>query len=104
MGPTQAARSIEGASRKQIAWIHDHHVNEERLNNAITKVINAYKQFQLPKFWGTGRSASADGTHWSTYQKNLFTQYHIRYGAYGGVAYYHVADNYCMKPYIFWMD
>ena len=25
MGPTQAARSIEGASRKQIAWIHDHH-------------------------------------------------------------------------------
>ena len=27
-------------------------------------------------------------------QKNLFTQYHIRYGAYGGVAYYHVADNY----------
>lgn len=94
MGPTQAARSIEGASRKQLAWIHDHHVNEERLNNAITKVINAYKQFQLPKFWGTGQSASADGTHWSTYQKNLFTQYHIRYGAYGGVAYYHVADNY----------
>ena len=94
MGPTQTARSIEGASRKQLAWIHDHHVNEERLNNAITKVINAYKQFQLPKFWGTGRSASADGTHWSTYQKNLFTQYHIRYGAYGGVAYYHVADNY----------
>jgi len=41
MGPTQAARSIEGASRKQLAWIHDHHVNEERLNNAITKVINA---------------------------------------------------------------
>ncbi|MFK7934144.1 MAG: Tn3 family transposase, partial [Saprospiraceae bacterium] len=94
MGPTQAARSIEGASRKQLAWIHDHHVNEERLDNAIIKVINAYQQFQLPKFWGTGRSASADGTHWSTYQKNLFTQYHIRYGAYGGIAYYHVADNY----------
>jgi len=94
LGPSQAARSIEGVSRKQLAWIHDHHVSEERLNNAITKVINAYKQFQLPKFWGTGQSASADGTHWSTYQKNLFTQYHIRYGAYGGVAYYHVADNY----------
>ena len=94
MGPTQAARSIEGTSRKQLAWIHDHHVNEERLNKTIAKVINAYKQFQLPNLWGTGQSASADGTHWSTYQKNLFSQYHIRYGTYGGVAYYHVADNY----------
>ena len=94
LGPTQAARSIEGVSRKQLAWIHDHHVSEERLDKATVKIINAYKEFELPKFWGMGQSASADGTHWSTYQKNLFTQYHIRYGVYGGIAYYHVADNY----------
>ena len=30
LGPTQTARSVEGASRKQLAWIHDHHVSEER--------------------------------------------------------------------------
>ena len=94
MGPTQAARSIEGVSRKQLAWIHDHHINEERLNNAITKVVNTYKQFQLPQYWGTGESTSADGTHWSTYQRNLFSQYHLRYGDYGGVGYYHVSDTY----------
>lgn len=94
MGPAQAARSIKGVSRKQLAWIHDHHINEERLNGAINKVINAYKKFQLPKHWGKGNSASADGTHWSTYQKNLFSQYHLPYGAYGGVGYYHVSDTY----------
>ena len=94
MGPAQAARSIKGVSRKQLAWIHDHHINEERLNGAINKTINAYKKFHLPKHWGKGDSASADGTHWSTYQKNLFSQYHLRYGAYGGVGYYHVSDTY----------
>lgn len=94
MGPTQAARSIKGISRKQISWIHDHHISEERLNRAINEVINLYKKFQLPSHWGKGDSASADGTHWSTYQKNLFSQYHLRYGAYGGVGYYHVSDTY----------
>lgn len=38
MEPSQAAPSIEGVSRTQLAWIHDHHINAERLNNAITKV------------------------------------------------------------------
>ncbi|MEL6254444.1 MAG: Tn3 family transposase [Bacteroidota bacterium] len=94
MGPSQAARSIKGISRKQISWIHDHHISEERLNKAINKVINTYKKFQLPSHWGKGDSASADGTHWTTYQKNLFSQYHLRYGAYGGVGYYHVSDTY----------
>lgn len=94
MGPSQAARAIKGVNRKQLAWIHDHHIHEGRLNKAINEVINAYQQFQLPKFWGSGEHASADGTHWSTYQKNLFSQYHLRYGAYGGVGYYHVSDTY----------
>ncbi len=94
MGPSQAARAIKGVNRKQLAWIHDHHIHEGRLNKAINEVINAYQQFQLPRFWGSGEHASADGTHWSTYQKNLFSQYHLRYGAYGGVGYYHVSDTY----------
>ncbi len=94
MGPSQAARAIKGIKRKQLAWIHDHHIHEGRLNKAINEVINTYQQFQLPHFWGSGEHASADGTHWSTYQKNLFSQYHLRYGAYGGVGYYHVSDTY----------
>lgn len=53
-----------------------------------------YNKFELPQFWGTGKYASADGTKWDLYEQNLMSEYHIRYGGYGGIGYYHVADSY----------
>jgi len=94
MGPTQTARSIKGLSRRQIAWVNLRHVTEEKLDEAIQKVINDYNKFALPKYWGTGKSASADGTKWDVYEQNLLSEYHIRYGGYGGIGYYHVSDTY----------
>lgn len=94
MGASQTARSLKGFSRKQIAWLNLRHVTEERLDKAIVKTVNAYNRFVLPKYWGTGKSASADGTKWSMYEQNLLTEYHIRYGGYGGIGYYHVSDTY----------
>ena len=44
--------------------------------------------------WGTGKSASADGTKWDLYEQNLLSEYQIRYGGYGGIGYYHVSDTY----------
>jgi len=55
--------------------------------------INRFlKSYLRPIFWGSGRSASADGTKWNLYEQNLLTEYHIRYGGYGGIGYYHVSD------------
>ncbi|GAO22079.1 transposase Tn3 family protein [Alicycliphilus sp. B1] len=94
LGPTQTALSVEGLSRKQVAWLNLHHVTEERLDKAIFKVVNAYNRFSLPQYWGTGKSASADGTKWNMYEQNLLSEYHLRYGGYGGIGYYHVSDMY----------
>jgi len=94
LGPTQTALSVKGLSRKQVAWLNLHHVTEERLDKAIFKVVNAYNRFSLPQYWGTGRSASADGTKWNVYEQNLMSEYHLRYGGYGGIGYYHVSDMY----------
>lgn len=94
MGASQTARSLKGFSRKQIAWLNLRHITEERLDKAIVKTVNAYNRFALPKYWGSGKSASADGTKWSMYEKNLLSEYHIRYGGYGGIGYYHVSDTY----------
>jgi TnpA family transposase len=57
-------------------------------------IVNAYVQFPLQRLWGTGQSASADGMKWDLYPQNLMAEYHIRYGGYGGIGYYLVADNY----------
>lgn len=94
LGPTQTARSIKGISPKQVAWLNLKQVTDDRLDKAIANVINAYNQFDLPRFWGSGQHASVDGTKWELYEQNLMSEYHIRYGGYGGIGYYHVSDTY----------
>ncbi len=44
--------------------------------------------------WGKGQSVAADGTKYDVREQNLLSEYHIRYGGYGGIAYHHVADKY----------
>lgn len=94
LGPTQTARSLGNMERKHISWINERHVTEDNIQKAIELLINAYNKFNLPKYWGTGSSASADGTIWDLYEQNLLSENHIRYGGYGGIGYYHVSDTY----------
>ncbi|WP_321824089.1 Tn3 family transposase, partial [Xanthomonas citri] len=94
LGPTQTARSVKGFSRRQISWLNLKYVTDETLDKAIVQVINMYNKFELPGYWGSGKSASADGTKWNVYEQNLLSEYHIRYGGYGGIGYYHVSDKY----------
>ena len=94
VGPVQAERCLQKYTRKQIAWLFNHHVTDYRLSKASEKVINTYNQFELPKAWGTGETGSVDGTHWNVYTNNLLAEHHIRYGQYGGIGYYHVSDQY----------
>ena len=94
LGPTQTARSIKGLDRRQVSFVNQRHITEEKLNQAITEVVNAYARLPLQRVWGQGRSASADGTKWDMYAQNLMSEFHIRYGGYGGIGYYMVADSY----------
>ena len=57
-------------------------------------MLNRYHRFTLPRFWGDGSHVSADGTKYEMSEQNLMAEYHIRYGGYGGIAYYHVSDLY----------
>ncbi|MBK8284415.1 MAG: Tn3 family transposase [Ahniella sp.] len=94
LGPAQTERSLRGISRKQLAHLQLHYAKDDHLDAANTTVINAFSRYQLTKFWGTGKTASADGTQWSMHEENLISTNHIRYGGYGGIGYYLVADNY----------
>ncbi len=94
LGATQTSRSVKGINRRQIGWLNLKYVTEEALDKAIVQVTNAYAKFELPGYWGSGKSASADGTKWDLYEQNLLVEYHIRYGGYGGIGYYHVSDKY----------
>ena len=94
LGPVQTARSIRGIDRFKLAFINQGHITEANLNDAITTVINAYVHLPLQRLWGKGKSASADGMKWDLYPQSLMSEYHIRYGGYGGIGYYMVSDSY----------
>ena len=94
LGPVQTARSVRGTDRFKLAFINQRHITEATLNEAITTVVNACAQFPLQRLWGSGKSASADGMKWDLSPQNLMSEFHIRYGGYGGLGYYLLADCY----------
>jgi len=95
LGPTQAARHLQGTvSADQLAFVDRRHIDITDLRAASADLINLYAQFELPKQWGTGAAAAADGTHFETHEDNLLAEHHIRYGRTGGIAYRHIADTY----------
>jgi len=94
LGPMQTERSLPVLSRKHLEWINRRHITEDKLEKAINVLINAYNRFLLPGYWGSGETASADGTRWDVYENNLISEFHVRYGSYGGIGYYHVSDKY----------
>lgn len=95
LGPTQAARHMRGiVTAKELAFVNRRHVTVDKLNAALVDIINRYNALNLPSVWGDGKSAAADGTKYELYEENLLSEYHIRYGGYGGIAYHHVSDTY----------
>jgi TnpA family transposase len=94
LGPTQTARSLKDVDRFQVAYVNQHHITEQKLLDVNVHVINRYNRFVLPQLWGSGQRAAADGTKWDVYEQNLLSEYHIRYGGWGGIGYYHVSDTY----------
>jgi len=94
LGPTQTTRSLKGLDRFQVAYVNQRHITEQNLLDANVAVINRYNRFMLPKLWGSGKRAAADGTKWDVYEQNLLSEYHIRYGGWGGIGYYHISDTY----------
>ena len=77
-----------------LSFIHRRHISLNHLNSALEDVINSYHKLTLPKLWGDSKIAAVDGTKFDLYENNLFAEYHIRYGGYGGIAYHHVSDHY----------
>ena len=95
LGPNETARHTRGRmSAHMLSYVHKRHFTTQKIEAAIRDIINAYTSLKLPRCWGTGKQAAADGSKFEIYDNNLISEYHIRYGGYGGIAYHHVSDQY----------
>ena len=74
--------------------INAQHIDADRIERAMVDLVDAYTRFPLPRHWGPGRAAIADGTHAPLRENNLLGSRHIRYGGYGTIAFHHIADSY----------
>lgn len=95
LGPYQTARHTRGLINGQmLSRINRLHIQTSQIEAAMRELINAYNLLPLPKCWGTGNRAAADGSKFQIHENSLMSEYHIRYGGYGGIAYHHVSDTY----------
>ena len=94
VGARQTANSVRNISEKQVSWLNARHIDSGALKKAIKKVVNQFNTMSLPKKWGTGKRASADGTLRQTFDANLLSEFHARYQKRGAIGYYMVSDQY----------
>ncbi|MFD3658708.1 Tn3 family transposase [Streptomyces sp. NPDC058620] len=90
----EAARHIAGVSTHELGAIANRHLSIDKINEAITDVVNAFMRLDLVKAWGDGTSVAADGTQMDTFIDNLLAETSIRYGGFGGIAYHHISDQF----------
>jgi TnpA family transposase len=95
MGVTQGARHMHGlVSAPTLALINRRHVNLEKLEAAHRDILDAYNQFELPRCWGSGKTAAFDGSLFELSEQNLLADFHFRYRLKGAVAFQVVSDLY----------
>lgn len=80
-----------GENYPDLLYIKRRYIHKENLRNAIIQVVNAIFQVRMPTIWGEGTTACAsDSKKFGSWDQNLMTEWHIRYGGRGVMIYWHV--------------
>jgi hypothetical protein len=85
---------VRGVNRFQVAFVNQRYITEGFLNEAITTIVNGLCAVPTPEALGHRPVCIRRWDEMEFIPLDLMSEYHIRYGGYGGVGYYLVADNY----------
>lgn len=82
---------LDGDRETDLRYIKKHYIHREHLRNAIASVVNATLAMRKMNIWGEGTTACAsDSKKFGSWDQNLMTEWHIRYGGRGVMIYWHV--------------
>ena len=91
MGIRQMAITGEhGVGEAELRHVRATYVTRENLRAAITTVVNATLEARDPAWWGEATSTASDSKRFASWDSNLMTEFHARYGGYGVMIYWHV--------------
>jgi TnpA family transposase len=79
-----------GVSYRDLLYIRRRFISKDHLRQAIAQVVNGIFAARLPAIWGEGTTACAsDSRHFRSWDQNLMTEWHARYGKPGVMIYWH---------------
>ncbi|WP_435825582.1 Tn3 family transposase [Nocardiopsis alba] len=76
----------EGALRRTRAS----HITRDNLRRAIARVVNETFAARDATWWGTATTTASDSKRFGSWESNLMTEFHARYGGHGVMIYWHV--------------
>lgn len=90
-GLKRVTAGIPTDTESDLRYVKRHYIHRESLRNAISQVVNAVLQARHPEIWGEGTTACAsDSKKFGSWDQNLMTEWHTRYGGRGVMIYWHV--------------
>lgn len=91
MGLKRICAGIDGNQETDLRYVKKHYIHREHLRNAIAQVVNATLSVRQTAIWGEGTtSCASDSKKFGSWDQNLMTEWHIRYGGRGVMIYWHV--------------
>ncbi len=86
-----AAGAGHGHSEDEIRYVRRRYLTRETAQAVAIGIANATFAARQQTVWGEGSTAVAsDSTHFRSYDQNIFTEWHSRYGGRGILIYWHV--------------
>jgi TnpA family transposase len=79
-----------GETEATLRHVRRLYVTRDSLRRAIGKLVNATFAVRDRSWWGEGTACASDSKKFGSWQSNLMTEYHIRYGGPGVMIYWHV--------------
>lgn len=93
-GIKHVASAVPGENYQDLLYIKRRFINKEAVRAAIARVCNAIFRERMSQIWGNGTTACAsDSKKFGSWDQNLMTEWHIRYGGRGVMIYWHVEKN-----------
>ncbi|EUD07549.1 Tn3 transposase DDE domain protein [Providencia alcalifaciens R90-1475] len=90
-GLKRVSVSRHGISYKELLNVRRRFIHKAALRNAIGQVANAIFTARNSSIWGDGTtSCASDSKMFGSWDQNLMTEWHIRYGGRGVMIYWHV--------------
>ena len=84
------ATGEHGENEAALRHVRRHFITRDNLRRAIAKLVNATFGALDPAWWGTGTTCASDSKKFGSWESNLMTEWHQRYGGPGVMIYWHV--------------